>query len=133
MVKKTSKAMVSMKDMEESMAMQVSDATARIHQPAGNVIGIQNSKFTYKQEVIGDELTIIVLDFIHQKQWYDSPFVREDPKPPACFAQSVSGEEMQRHNSSPVPQSDWCDGCDKNAWGSATTGSGEGKACRGGL
>ncbi len=125
-----SKAMVSMKDMEEAMAAQVSDATARIHQPAGNVIGIQNSKFTYKQEVIGDELTIIILDFIHQKCWYDSSFNRDNPMPPACFAQSIDGDEMQAHKTSPAKQSDWCDGCEKNAWGSSTTGSGEGKACR---
>lgn len=130
MTKKAGTDVVSMKDMEDMMALQVSDATARIHQPTGNVIGIRNSRFTYKQEVIEGDLEIIVLDFIHQRVWYDAKFDPDNPAPPACFSQSADGDEMQPHNSSPSKQADYCDGCPMDAWGTATTGSGEGKACR---
>jgi len=130
MAKKKGTAVVSMKDMEDAMALQVSDATARINQPAGNVIGIRNAQFTYKQETLGDELNIILLDFIHQNAYYDSKFNPDNPLPPACFAQSADGIEMQPHPSSPDLQNEFCDGCIRNAWGSSTEGSGEGKACK---
>lgn len=129
MARKKKGEVVSMKQMEDQMALQVSDATARIAQPVGNVIGIRASRFTYKTENIGDVLDIIVLDFINQHTWFDSDFDPDNPLPPACFSQSVSGEEMQPHPTSPRVQSEWCDGCSKNAWGSSDKGSGEGKAC----
>ena len=101
MARKKKGEVVSMKDMEERMALQVSDATARIAQPVGNVIGIRASRFTYKTENIGDVLDIIVLDFINQHSWFDSDFDPDNPLPPACFAQSASGDEMQPHPTSP--------------------------------
>lgn len=123
-----SKAVVSMKEVEKQMAVYAGSAKARINQPAGNVIGIRNSKFTYKQEVIGDELSVIALDFVHVNAWYDSDFDPENPAPPACFAISDDGKEMVPHPSSPKKQNETCDGCPQNAWGSADRG--RGKSCK---
>lgn len=119
---------VSMKQVEEQMAAFASGAKARINQPAGNSIGIRNSKFTYKQEVIGDTLLVVAIDFVHVNSWYDQRFDPDAPAPPACFAISDDGVDMEPFDISPVAQHERCDGCPQNAWGSADQS--RGKACK---
>lgn len=121
------KALVSMSALEKKFSADVQDVTARINQPQGNTIGIRNSKFSYKNEVIGRSLVAIAIDFVHAQTWYDQPFDADNPAPPACHALSVTGEEMQPFAESPNKQNDYCDGCPLDAWGSADVG--RGKAC----
>jgi len=128
--KKPGTGVMSTADMEAAMEQYATDGKARIHAPVGNVIGISQSKeFTYKQEVIGNELQVVVVDFVHVNSYYDREFDRNNPGPPACFALSEDGDEMQPDESSPVKQNEWCNGCPQDAWGS---GKGEGKACKNG-
>lgn len=122
------KAIVSMKEVEKQMEVYATSGEARVLQPGGNTIGIRNSKFTYKQEVIGVELFVIALDFVHVNAWYDQKFDPDNPAPPACFAISEDGKEMAPFPQSPVNQHDVCDGCPQNAWGSAEQG--RGKSCK---
>jgi len=126
--KRTGKAVVTMADLEKRMAVHATDAKARIKQPAGNNIGIRNSKFTYKQEVIPSPLRCIVIDFVHTNTWYDQRFDPDNPGPPACFAMSLDGENMEPYDVSPDRQSNECNGCKQNAWRTADVG--EGKACK---
>lgn len=128
MAKKKGTGVVSMKDVEEQMKAFASAAKARLNQPAGNTIGIRNSKFTYKQEVIGRALSVIAIDFVHVNAWYDSDFDPDAPAPPACFAIGADGTEMEPFAMSPVQQNPTCDGCPQNAWASAEQG--RGKACK---
>ncbi len=121
------KALLSMKDLEKRYAADVEDATARINKPPGNTIGIRNSKFSYKNEIIGRSMVSIICDFVHSQSWYDEPFDSENPIPPACHSLSVDGEEMQPFKASPNKQSEYCDGCPLDAWGTADVG--RGKAC----
>ena len=126
--KKTGKSVVSMADLEKKMAVHASSQKARINQPAGQNISTRNSRFAYKQEVIGKTLRAVVVDFIHCNAWYDSAFDPDNPTPPACFAFSPDGEEMEPFAQSPLKQADFCNGCELNAWGSAEVG--RGKACK---
>ncbi len=128
MAKAKGKQVMSMKQVEEQMAAFATGAKARINQPAGNTIGIRNAKFTYKQEIIGDTLSVIALDFVHINSWYDQRFDPDNPAPPACFAISDDGVDMAPFTQSPVMQNEICDGCPQNAWGSADTG--RGKSCK---
>lgn len=129
--KKPSTAVMSMADMEAQMEQHATSAKARVHQPTGNVIGIKNSKkFTFKKEVIGNELDVYVLDFAHVNTYYEQAYDPDNPTPPSCFALSHDGEEMKPDPSAPAPQADYCDGCPMNAWGSAEKG--DGKACKNG-
>jgi len=121
------KQLVSMTDLEAKFLGDVEDTTARLNKAAGNTIGIRNSKFTYKQELIGRTINVVIADFVHAQTWYLEKFDPENPSPPTCHALSVSGDEMQPLASSPDKQADFCDGCEKNAWGSADVG--RGKAC----
>ena len=121
------KTLVSIKSLHKNLMASVEDTTARIKSNAGNTIGIRNSKFTFKQEVIGRSMAAIAVDFIHAQTWYDTPFDADNPHPPACHALSASGDDMQPLPKSPHKVSEFCDGCEKNAWGSADIG--RGKAC----
>lgn len=121
------KKLVSIKSLQKNLMATVKDTTARLKSNAGNNIGIRNSKFTYKQEVIGRSLVAIAVDFVHAQTYYDTPFDVDNPHPPACHALSVDGDDMQPLPKSPSIQSEYCDGCEMNAWGSANVG--RGKAC----
>jgi len=116
-----------MKDLNKQMLADASDASARTAIQGGNTIGIRNSKFTYKNELIGKTLEVVVVDYVHTNAWYDDIFDPESPAPPACMAISTDGVDMVPLASSPIKQNDTCDGCDQNAWGSADRG--RGKAC----
>lgn len=126
MTKKTGTGLLSMKDLQEKWALKAKDARARIT-TTGNAIGIRNSKFTYQSNVIGRELSCVVVDFVHSNTWYDTAFEPDNPQPPACQALSVDGDEMAPDKKSPNLQNETCDGCVQNAWGSADVG--RGKAC----
>ena len=121
------KALISMKDLEKQYESDVEDAAARLNKPIGNTIGIRNSKFSYKGDVIGRSMLSIIVDFVHAQTWYVNAFDPDNPEPPSCHALSVSGDEMQPFADSPMKQSDWCDGCPLDAWESADVG--RGKAC----
>ena len=121
------KALISMKDLEKQYESDVEDATARLNKAVGNTIGIRNSKFSYKGDVIGRSMLSIIVDFVHAQTWYVNAFDPDNPEPPSCHALSVSGDEMQPFADSPMKQSDWCDGCPLDAWESADVG--RGKAC----
>lgn len=125
--KKPGKAVLSMKDLEAEMFKDASDASARTAAIGGNTIGIRNSKFSYKNEVIGRTLEAVVVDHIFCNAYYDIKFDADNPAPPACIAISVDGEDMTPEKNSPKRQSDYCDGCPQNAWGTADVGNG--KAC----
>jgi hypothetical protein len=126
--KKTSKAVVSMDALRKRMAVHASADKARINQPVGVNIGIRNGKFTYRKNVIGREFRGIVLDFVHTNAFYTEKFDPDNPTPPGCFAMSADGEDMKPESVSPKKQSDYCNGCPQNAWGSADIG--DGKACK---
>lgn len=121
------KQLVSMKSLEKKFLADVDDATARINKVAGNTIGIRNSKFSYKQDVIGRSLVSIAVDFVHAQTWFADAFDADNPTPPSCHSLSVDGEAMQPFDASPEKQADYCDGCPLDAWGSADVG--RGKAC----
>jgi len=126
--KKTGKSVLSMKDLDKQMMADASDASARTAAIGGNTIGIRNSKFSYKNELIGKLLEVVVVDYVHTNSWYDTPFDQDNPTPPACIALSVDGDSMVPDKGSPKRQSEFCDGCEWNAWGSADVGGG--KACK---
>lgn len=95
-------------------------------------ISLKGKKFTVGEDKLGTQLKVVILADVFDHSWYDRPY---DPSsdevfPPACFAIGDDVNSMEPHVDSPMPQSDVCDGCPKNEFGSATQG--KGKACRNG-
>lgn len=119
------------KDRLAEMAKQESERRTSIG-GGGNQIRVEkDGSFKFQGEEIGDEeggLSVIVVAFVRRKNWYDRPFDRDNPSPPACFAISPDGIGMVPHDTSPVPQADSCDECWADEFGSDNRG--RGKACR---
>ena len=71
----------------------------------------------------------VIVDFLTENKYYDRPYNKNNPTPPACFAIGANLDSMAPHEKSPVPQSEVCKGCPQNEWGSDPQG-GRGKACK---
>jgi hypothetical protein len=117
--------LMTLKDIDKALSKHVSDAGARIEKPAGQSIGIKGKKFKYKDDVIGRVAAFVIVDFIRANAYYDSPFHEDTIELPACLALSVDGEDMAPLEHAPRKQNKQCDGCEKNAWGSADVGRGK--------
>lgn len=95
-------------------------------------ISLKGKKFTVGEDKLGTQLKVVILADVFDYSWYDRPY---DPSsdevfPPACFAIGDDVNGMEPHADSPVQQSDVCNTCPKNEFGSALQG--KGKACRNG-
>lgn len=83
----------------------------------------------------GNQIAAIILHTIYENVFYEGSFDPDLKTPPACFAfwDPEYPEEMQPHEEVDkdtetfTRQSDVCDGCPQNEWGSAEKG--RGKAC----
>ena len=92
-----------------------------------------------EEELPGNEMLVVIVDSIHENTFYPGAFDAENILPPKCFAFGRSAREMEPHDNVPhiddaeesdsffEMQSEWCDDCPHNEWGSADVG--RGKAC----
>jgi len=119
---------ISMKDIKARMKVSAEGGRARLVTTGGNVIGTRNERFTFKGQLIGDRFTCTVVDFAQQNAYYSADFDSANIQAPDCIALSHDGDGMQPSKESPNRQSHYCDGCSKNAFGSAEIG--RGKACK---
>jgi hypothetical protein len=108
---------------EKTLALQ-----GQIQAP-GNYISTKNKTFTTPDGVAGDELSIIVLAFGFRNEFYDGPYVQNNPVPPVCFAVGEVLDSMVPSDKGLELQSDTnCKQCSMFQWGSSPTGVG--KACK---
>ena len=93
-------------------------------------ISLKGKKFSVGDDKLGTMLKVVILADVFDNSWYDRPYDAgsDDVYPPACFAIYKDSTEAAPHEDSPVAQSDTCEMCDKNQFGS----KGKGKACRNG-
>ena len=95
----------------------------------GNFIGTRGGILSYKQNPIpGNKIDCIILEAIKENNFYVGKFNPDEPMPPVCFAFGKGEEEMRPHPDSTEPQSETCDTCQHNEYGTADTG--KGKACQ---
>lgn len=129
MAKKPGKSVRSMADIEKEMETYAEGGSAKLVQTGGNVIGTRNERFTFKGNLIGEEMFVTVLDFVQANSFYEDDFDENNISVPGCFATSADGEDMAPPANVPNRQNPQCDGCPQNAFGSAE-GSARGKACK---
>jgi hypothetical protein len=125
--KKKSTAVVSWKQELAKLAEQESDRATTIG-GGGDTIRLTKGGFKFQGEDLGEAIKVIVVDFCRRKNYFDRPFDEDNPSPPACFAVSADGKNMEPHEDSPDPQDDICQGCWANEFKSDNRG--KGKACR---
>lgn len=120
-------------DLQAKLAAAAKDIAAK-ERPSVSRIGLRAGVITYGgNPVKGNALSVIVLAAGHKNAYYDKPFDPNNLQNPACFALSITGEDMQAHENVPednVPgESRSCKDCPLHQWGSDPRG-GRGKACK---
>jgi hypothetical protein len=78
--------------------------------------------------IAGNSLDVVVLASPVERLYYTSRFDPTNSAPPVCFALGSTVTGLKPSHLSDTPQSETCESCPKNQWGSATNG-GKGKAC----
>jgi hypothetical protein len=117
-------SLVSMKD---AVAKEIMSLQERTGAPGGDVIRVtQDKKFVTPDGEFPGPLRVVIVDFTTQRSFYDRPFDKKNPCPPACTAISTKPTEMVPFKDVPKRQSDTCAACPMNEWGS----DGDGKACK---
>lgn len=76
---------------------------------------------------VGQEITFATVDSAWCKQWYGKPYVPGQSATPDCYAFGHREKGLVPHANVPEKQSDACDGCQHNKFGTANVG--RGKAC----
>lgn len=126
--KSKSNEIVSMDDLLQQMENEAAEDSARTGDVAGNMLSIKGSEFTYQGADLGEELEVVILNFVNQKRWYDRVYNEDEVSAPACWAQTYD-KPSTLHVTEDVPleQCDNCNDCWANEYGSSINGSG--KAC----
>lgn len=117
----------SWKDRMKQMAEQATEREPLTG--GGQWLSIRNGDFHFGDDVLGDTITVVVLDFSFDNAYYGGrPYDPDVPDSPDCFAVSFNEEEQAPHEDSPEPQAETCEECWANQWKSDERG--KGKACR---
>lgn len=124
----SSTEMVSMDELVATMENEAGEDSARTGDVSGNLLSIKGGEFTYQGADLGDEIEVVILNFVNEKAWYDRVWNEDEPSAPACWSQSYGKpSELSVTEEVPVQQCDDCASCWANEFGSAPNGSG--KAC----
>ncbi len=97
-----------------------------------NVLSFKGGKLSYQGgNVPGNALNVVVLSVVNENNFFEGRYDPNNPASPTCYAWgSPDGDDahMRPHEKAPNPQSNECQSCPNNEWGSAETG--RGKACK---
>lgn len=104
----------------------------RERQGTGKTLSIRGKKFRFDGRDLGDEIDVIMLDYVFIKQYFEQDYDPDNLTPPDCFALADDEMELKPLEDSPDIQGDeetgMCDGCWANEFESAARG--KGKACQ---
>jgi hypothetical protein len=111
----------------EQLAKEAAEISKRIATPSGDRIRFNSNRSLITPDGgEGEELEVVVVDFVSSNLFYDGPFDRDNPQPPGCFAIGVEPSLLVPSPNSPNKQAETCSACPNNQFGSA----GKGKACK---
>lgn len=114
---------------EEQLAKEASEIAKRIAAPSGDRIRFNaNRGFITPDGMEGEVIEAVIVDFVSTNLFYDGPYDRDNPQPPACFAIGAEPSLLVPSNNSPNRQAETCTVCPNNQFGSAPNG--KGKACK---
>ena len=131
MPRKIGKEVLSVKEMEALMKTDAAAVTANLAVMGSSYITIGLDKtFSYKDTKIGTSVDLIIMGFTHVNTYYAHAFDSKNPVAPNCWAISDSGVQMQPGPTAPERQSETCEACPQNVFGSADGREGGAKACK---
>lgn len=95
----------------------------------GNLIGIRAGIMTYKGEKVdGGKMNVVITDDIFVNAYYADKFDSDNPRSPDCYAMGRDAKALAPTDEVTKKQSETCDVCRWNQYGTADTG--KGKACK---
>lgn len=116
-------------DIREQLKQQAAAMGERTTAPGGNKIMPGGDKqFKLPDGTKVPELQAVIVDFVTVHSFYEKPFDSKNIVPPGCFAVGGNPKAMTPVKESPNRQSEDCQICPMNEFGS----QGEGKACKNG-
>lgn len=114
---------------DEKLA-EAAKEVAKLERPAISQISLRAGVMTYQKNPIpGNKLPVVILASAFENKFFKGKFDPNKYEAPACYALSSTGEAMKPHPDAKEPQSEACEGCEQNKWGSAGNNS-KGKACK---
>lgn len=122
-------------ELAEELAGAAKDAAA-VERPKLSKISFKSGMMSYMQTPVpGDFMDMILLATAHRNTWYAGAYDQDNIVNPTCFAIKASRDdetEMIPHENVKEPVHATCEGCPKNAWGSAMRDGkpSRGKACK---
>lgn len=123
--KSESKEVVNWKEQLKSEAT----AVAKAERPDVSFISLKAGVITANGGTV-KELPCVIVAAGYERTYYDKPYVDGEVTSPACFAQSMEESMLAPHENVAEPQGSNCATCPMAQWGSSTTGSGKGQACK---
>lgn len=118
--------------IQKRLAAKQEKFADRERQGGGKTLSIRGKKFRFDGRDLGDEIDVIMLDYVFLKQYFESDYDPDNLTPPDCFAIGDDELELKPLEESPEIQGDdetgMCDGCWANEYESAARG--KGKACQ---
>lgn len=128
----------SIANIDAQLDSEVANIKNQVGQASGNKISVEvNGDFVLPDGAnLGNEIQVVVLDFVGRNNFYDQIYNAQNPAPPACYAIGplASANDpnglmgMAPEPDSPAVQHDTCNGCWANAFNSAANG--KAKACQ---
>lgn len=126
-VKKTG---TSIANIDAELSNEIGDLKRQIGQASGSKLSLAASgDFELPDgSNLGNEIQIVVIDFISRNNFYDQKYNRDNPAPPACYAMGKEIATMAPEPDSPDIQNEDCATCPMNQFGSGDNG--RSKACQ---
>jgi hypothetical protein len=113
---------------QEQLLKEAQEISKRIAAPSGDRIKIDSHGFTLPDGTQGEEMHVVIVDFVSANMYYDRPYNKDNPSPPACFAIGREPSLLIPSENSPQKQAESCTGCPMNQFNTALVG--KGKACK---
>lgn len=120
----------SLANIDAELAKEVANIRESIGQASGNKIKVEPAgNFILPDgSNLGDEIQIVIVDYVSRNNFYMTPFNKDNPSPPDCYAMGKAINDMTPEEDSPAIQSDACRTCPMNQFGSGQNG--KSKACK---
>lgn len=116
--------------IDAEMSQAVANIKDTIGQSSGNRLSLEvNGDFTTPDGMnLGNEIQIVVVDYMTHHKFYTTRFNKDNPAPPDCYAMGRVINEMVPEDDSPNVQHENCRACPMNQFGSGENG--KSKACQ---
>lgn len=116
-------------NIQEQLRKELAALGGQVEAPSSNKIGTKGKVFTLPTgQASPGPIQAIILDFVTINMSFKGAYNPNVRSPPSCWAIGRNIKELAPSANVKTPESDLCETCARNAWGSGQNGSG--KACK---